>query len=99
MNVYGDLHHVTKGEFAAFRNDDPGDAREIVYRQHIQEVRKTTPPDKLPIFDDAYRRRWESRARPSASRQQIRDSGGAAEGKKHLREVRAVQLQSACFRV
>ena len=61
MNVYGDLRYVTSGEFAAFRDDDPGDAREIIYSQHIQELRRTTPPEKLPIFDDEYRRKWESR--------------------------------------
>jgi hypothetical protein len=64
MNVYGDLHYVTKGEFAAFRNDGPGDAIEILYSQHIQELKRTTTLEKLPIFDDEYRRKWESRFPP-----------------------------------
>jgi hypothetical protein len=61
MNVYGDLHYVTNGELAAFRNDDPGDAPWNLYSQHIQELRRTTSPEKMPIFDDEYRKRWESR--------------------------------------
>lgn len=60
MNVYGDLRYVFPGEFAAFRDADSEKTREAAYQAHQKELQTSLPPGKVPKFDDAYRKAWES---------------------------------------
>ena len=60
MNIYGDLHDTSPGEFAAFRDQNSVKLRQQYYKQHVDEIQKAPPPSGLPAFDDDYRKRWES---------------------------------------
>ena len=58
MNVFGDLRYVTAAEYASYRGPDAERLRELLYQQHVNDLKKTTAPEGLPAFDDAYKRKW-----------------------------------------
>jgi hypothetical protein len=58
MNIYGDLRYVISEEYAAFRDSGSERSREMMWEQHLETVRKTTP---AVTPDNAYRRDWESK--------------------------------------
>ena len=60
MNVYGDLRYVSPEEFAAFRDVNSEKAREELYKQHQQQIKKSSQPGRVPTFDEAFRKKWES---------------------------------------
>lgn len=53
MLIYGNHAYVSDGEYAAFRDENSGKAREELYQEH----RKAQPG---VVFDDNHRRRWEA---------------------------------------
>jgi hypothetical protein len=59
MNVYGDLRYTTPEEFAAFRTDRSEQIRDAFFEQHVAELKRNPPPEGLPQFDEAYRRKWD----------------------------------------
>ncbi|HYD86860.1 MAG TPA: metallophosphoesterase [Vitreimonas sp.] len=60
MNVTGDLRYVHPGEYAAFTDARSARRREQFYNRTLAELRRATPRDQLPAFDDAFRAQWES---------------------------------------
>lgn len=60
MNLTGDLSYVSEGEIAAFRDEQSEKTRAEAYLAHRKELRETLPAERLPDFDDAYRKRWEA---------------------------------------
>lgn len=60
MNVYGDLRYVSTGEYAAFRDRNSEKLREELFQQHQEQIKRKSPPDKLPALDEAFRKKWES---------------------------------------
>src|SRR5262245_59830317 len=60
MNVYGDLRYVSGGEFAAFQDRNSEKTREELFVGYQEEIKASNPPDKVPAFDDAFRKKWES---------------------------------------
>ncbi len=60
MNIYGDLRYVSPGEYAAFRDANSEKVREALYMQHREQLKKSPPPEGVPTFDEAYRKKWES---------------------------------------
>ena len=61
MNIYGDLRYVSPQEYAAFHGEESEKRRDLFYKQHVKKLKRSPPPEGLPAFDDAYRKRWESR--------------------------------------
>ncbi len=59
MNIYGDLRYVVPGEFEAFRENNSERQRELMYQQHIDNLRKSDGP--MPKVDASYRKDWESK--------------------------------------
>jgi hypothetical protein len=60
MNIYGDLRYVSPGEYAAFRDANSERLREALYQLHREQLKKSPPPEGVPTFDEAYRKKWES---------------------------------------
>lgn len=61
MNIYGDLRYVSPGEYAAFRDKNSEQVRRAFYEQQREELRRRNrDSEEAPVFDDAFRRRWES---------------------------------------
>ena len=61
MNIYGDLRYVSAQEYGAFRDGNSEKIRASFYQRHVETLKKTSPPEQLPEFDEAHRREWESR--------------------------------------
>jgi hypothetical protein len=61
MNVYGDLRYVSAGEYAAFRTPRSEELRGMLYEQHMEAVKRSPPPEGVPVFDEAYREQWNAR--------------------------------------
>lgn len=59
MNLYGDLRYTTPEELAAFRTDRSEQVRDAFFEQHAAELMQKPPPEGLPAFDEAYRRKWD----------------------------------------
>jgi Calcineurin-like phosphoesterase len=60
MNIYGDLRYVSPGEFAAFRDPNSEKARQELYRKYQEQIKSSIPPESVPAFDEAFRKKWES---------------------------------------
>jgi hypothetical protein len=60
MNVEGDLRYVHPGEYAAFADRGSERRRSQFYRRTLQHLRANPPAGDVPVFDDAFRARWES---------------------------------------
>jgi hypothetical protein len=60
MNLYGDLRYLSPGEVAAFRDENSEKTRDEFFGEHRRELERSLPPGKVPVFDDAYRKRWEA---------------------------------------
>jgi Calcineurin-like phosphoesterase len=60
MNMYGDLRYVVAGEYEAFRTPRSGDLRQRFYEQQVETLERSPPESGLPVFDQAYRRKWEA---------------------------------------
>ncbi len=58
MNVYGDLRYVIPEEYAAFRESNSERSRELLWEQHVESVKKTSPGTSP---EPAYRKDWESK--------------------------------------
>lgn len=61
MNMIGDLRYVRPGEYAALTNSRSGRLRDAYYKSTIEWIQKTSLPETLPIFDEAYREEWDAR--------------------------------------
>ncbi|MGE0742725.1 MAG: metallophosphoesterase [Hyphomonadaceae bacterium] len=59
MNVQGDLRYVHPGEYAAFVDRGSERRRNAFYRRWVAHLRENPPASGLPVFDDAYRARWD----------------------------------------
>ena len=57
MNVYGDLRYVSSEEYAAFRDANSETVREQFFKQHVEELKTTSPNVKV---DEDYRKKWET---------------------------------------
>ncbi len=60
MNLYGDLRYVSPGEYAAFRGPNSEKAREELYRRDQEQIKRSSPSENIPVFDEAFRKKWES---------------------------------------
>jgi hypothetical protein len=60
MNMYGDLRYVVAGEYESFKTPRSEELRQLLYEQHVETLKKTPPESGLPVFDEAYRRKWEA---------------------------------------
>ena len=60
MNMYGDLRYVVAGEYEAFKTPRSEELRQLFYEQHVETLKKTPPESGLPVFDEAYRKKWEA---------------------------------------
>jgi hypothetical protein len=60
MNITGDLRYVSEGEYAAFRDGNSEKVRAAFYLRHQEELKAALPAERLPKFDDAYRKAFES---------------------------------------
>lgn len=59
MNVEGDLRYVHPGEYAAFADRRSERRRSQFYRATQRHLRANPPESGVPVFDDAFRARWE----------------------------------------
>ena len=57
MNIYGDLHDTSAGEFAAFRDEDSVRTRDAFYERYVDRVMQG--PEPLPEIDEAFRQRFD----------------------------------------
>lgn len=57
MNLYGDLRYTIPDEFAAYRDSNSEQVREVFWEEHVKELKKSSPGAKV---DDAYRQKWEA---------------------------------------
>lgn len=60
MNVEGDLRYVHPGEYAAFSDRGSARRRNTYYRQVQRQLSERALTEGTPVFDDAYRARWEA---------------------------------------
>jgi hypothetical protein len=89
MNVYGDLRYVLPGEFAAFQDRNSEKAREELYKQDQEQIKSSSPPDKVPAFDDAFQKKWESE-HPLGYAEHRRELGPTGKYGKWIRSRNAV---------
>jgi len=61
MNMYGDLRYVPSKEFEAYRDRHSEELRQYYYDQEIESIKKTSPPEERPKFDDQFKKAWESK--------------------------------------
>ncbi len=59
MNLYGDLRYTHPGEIAAFRRSNSAQVRDAIYEQIQEEMKKSPPPGGAPVFDEAYRKKFD----------------------------------------
>jgi hypothetical protein len=60
MNMYGDLRYVIAGEYESFKTSRSEELRQRFYEQHVETLKQNPPESGLPVFDEAYRRKWEA---------------------------------------
>ena len=60
MNVYGDWRYVSAEEYASYTDRDSRKRLEEHYQRHQQRLKESPPPEGVPKFDEAFRRKWES---------------------------------------
>jgi calcineurin-like phosphoesterase family protein len=89
MNVYGDLRYVSPGEFAAFRVRNSEKARAELYKEHQEQIKSSSSPDKVPAFDDAFQRTWEAE-HPLGYAEHRREFGPSGKYGKWIRSHNAV---------
>jgi hypothetical protein len=58
MNIEGDLRYVHPGEYAAFADRNSERRRNAYYQQTMDYLRTNPPETGVPVFDDAFRARW-----------------------------------------
>ena len=61
MNLYGDLRYVSPQEYEAFRDRNSEKIRDAFYQQHVEQLKKSSPPGELPELTESYRQVWESK--------------------------------------
>jgi Calcineurin-like phosphoesterase len=89
MNIYGDLRYVSPGEFAAFRDRNSEKAREELYSKDQERIKSSSPPESVPVFDEAFRKKWESE-HPLGYAEHRRELGPAGKYGKWIRSHNAV---------
>jgi hypothetical protein len=60
MKMEGDFRYTTPGEFAAFADRDSPRRRDAYYAATVAALTKTPPAGGLPVFDDAYRAKFDA---------------------------------------
>jgi hypothetical protein len=60
MNMEYDLRYTTPGEFAAFADAKSPARRDAYYAQVVAALKAKPPTAGLPVFDDAYRARFDA---------------------------------------
>jgi hypothetical protein len=60
MNMEGDLRYTTPGEFAAFADRDSPRRRDAYYAAVVAALRAHPPASGPPVFDDAYRAKFDA---------------------------------------
>ena len=60
MNMEGDLRYTTPGEFAAFVDKDSAARRDAYFGLVVTDVRAHPPATGLPVFDAAYRAKFDA---------------------------------------
>jgi calcineurin-like phosphoesterase family protein len=58
MNMYGDLRYVTTEEFEAFRTPNSTKLLERYFEAEIAWIKRNTPKEEWPIFDETFREDW-----------------------------------------
>lgn len=61
MNMIGDLRYVHPGEYAALTNSRSDQLRDAYYQATVEWIKETTLPEAMPVFDDAYRKEWNTK--------------------------------------
>jgi hypothetical protein len=61
MNMIGDLRYVHPGEYAVLTSSRSTRLRDEYYKATIEWMQKTLLPEALPVFDEAYREKWDTR--------------------------------------
>ena len=97
MNVYGDLRYVSAGEFAAFRDRNSEKTRAELYKGYQEQIKSSSPPDKVPAFDDAFQKKWEAE-HPLGYAEHRRELGPTGKYGKWIRSHNAViKINNALF--
>lgn len=60
MNMEGDFRYTTPGEYAAFADKDSARRRDAYYAATVAALKATPPAGGLPVFDDAYRAKFDA---------------------------------------
>ena len=89
MNIYGDLRYVSPGEFAAFRDSNSEKARDELYKKHLEQIKSSSLPESVPVFDDAFQKKWESE-HPLGYAEHRRELGPTGKYGKWIRSHNAV---------
>ena len=89
MNVYGDLRYVSAGEFAAFRDRNSEKTRAELYKVQQDQIKNSSPPDKVPAFDEAFQKKWEAE-HPLGYAEHRRELGPTGKYGKWIRSHNAV---------
>lgn len=61
MNMQGDLRYVHAGEYEAFVDRGSQKRRKQYYKASIEHIKKATPEEQWPGFDDQYQENWNKR--------------------------------------
>lgn len=61
MNIIGDYRYVTPGTYKNFVTGKSKRLQDKYFDAYVDAVKKQTPKDKWPSFDDAYREDWNKR--------------------------------------
>jgi hypothetical protein len=61
MNMIGDLRYVHPGEYGVLTSSRSARLRDEYYKASIEWMQKTLLPEALPVFDEAYREKWDTR--------------------------------------
>ena len=89
MNIYGDLRYVSPGEFAAFQDRNSEKARAELYKEQQDQIKSSSPPEKVPAFDDAFQKKWEAE-HPLGYAEHRRELGPTGKYGKWIRSHNAV---------
>ncbi len=97
MNMEYDLRYTTPGEFAAFANGNSPRVRDAYYAKVVAALQAHPPASGLPVFDAAYRARFDAEHPLGWVEHQAAWSAGGAYGRWILTHSAIIRIDDSLY--
>jgi len=97
MNMEGDLRYTTPGEFAAFADRDSARRRDAYYALVVATLTAKPPAGGTPVFDAAYRAKFDADHPPGWVEHQLAWSTQGAYGRWVLTHEAIIRIDDAIY--